>query len=637
MKGRRFGRMLFGVIVGCLFLGGLFFLLHGGPQTFAASGTTRFVTPDGTGTACSQAAPCALQTALARAADGDVIYLGRGTYTGVGPAVITISRSITLYGGWDGAPTGPVVRDPRAYPTVLDGEGRRRVIYITGKVSPTLDGLTIVRGNATRAPDLPGYGGGICSFGAKPIIVNCTIRANIATTAPDKSGSGGGILITAPSGRVVISGNRVISNTAAVGSMGTGGGIELLGAAEARVLNNVVMNNTATLSATRGYGGGIAISGRSANTLMQGNVLRHNTAIRQGDDTRRTQAYGGGIYVGSHSVVISANVVLSNTAIITGGSGSGGGIAVMGSDDAVLVGNRVEYNIAQRDATRIPSNRGGGIYCLSGNHVVLRENVIRHNSASISNTGAGGGVDFSSCNGATLVGNTVADNVASHNGNGYGGGFHAYASQGLRINANEFLNNTASLSPWGRGGGLYFSRKTVFTMTNNIVAANYARREGGGVAFETSARSPVTGTLVHNTFVANDRGRGNGRIAVHLNDPYVTLVLTNNLIYSHTYGVYAVDGSTATLYNTLFYANSSGDTGGPGSITNVTPITGRDPLLTRDYHLRGSSPAIDAGRPMAWLRSDVDGDARPKRSGYDIGADEYMARFYLPRMPKHHP
>ncbi|HHH41522.1 MAG TPA: hypothetical protein ENK56_05910, partial [Chloroflexi bacterium] len=566
----RYRRIAFGLMVGGLALVGLFLLLNGTRRTARAASGNLFVSPGGSGTACSQAAPCSLQTALAQATDGDTLYLAEGTYTGTGAAVITLTKSVTLYGGWDGSPTGPVVRDPEAHPTVLDGEHQRRVICLQGgslnPITPTVDGFTIVRGNATGAPVEADRGGGIYGFYATPLIANNLITGNVASTGV-ANGKGGGIALTAPQGPVVITGNRVISNAANLNGLGIGGGIDLVGTAEAQVVNNEVLSNTATLSGTRGYGGGIAVEGVSADALVQDNQVAYNVAIRQGDGTRSSMGYGGGIYVGSHSVVLSGNVVLSNTAIITGGSGNGGGIAVMGSDDVIVNGNRVEYNIAQQGAVGIPSNRGGGLYCSSSDSLSIRDNLIRSNTASIPYTGGGGGVYLSSCGQAIVLGNTIEANRASVNGNGYGGGFHAYASRGLLVAANRIIGNTATDAPWGKGGGLYFSRKTAFTMTNNIMADNDATRAGGGVAFETGATQPVTGTLVHNTFAANDRGSGEGRIAIHLNDPYVTLVLTNNLIYSHTYGVYATTGSAATLYNTLFYANSSGDTGGAGAIT----------------------------------------------------------------------
>ena len=86
-----------------------------------------FVTASGTGTACSQTSPCPLATALAGASDGDTIYLAGGTYTGTGTEVIAVTGNVTILGGWDGASSGAVVRDPGAYPTILDGQSSRRV------------------------------------------------------------------------------------------------------------------------------------------------------------------------------------------------------------------------------------------------------------------------------------------------------------------------------------------------------------------------------------------------------------------------------------------------------------------------------------------------------------------------------
>src|SRR5262247_2141556 len=66
-----------------------------------ATGSSRFVTPTGSGSTCSQAAPCSLTTALAQSVSGDSIYLAAGTYTGTGTAVISLTASVALYGGWD--------------------------------------------------------------------------------------------------------------------------------------------------------------------------------------------------------------------------------------------------------------------------------------------------------------------------------------------------------------------------------------------------------------------------------------------------------------------------------------------------------------------------------------------------------
>jgi hypothetical protein len=58
---------------------------------------------------------------------------------------------------------------------------------------------------------------------------------------------------------------------------------------------------------------------------------------------------------------------------------------------------------------------------------------------------------------------------------------------------------------------------------------------------------------------------------------YATLLLTNNLIVSHTTGIYVDPGSdnTAVADHTLFYGDGT-DTGGR-VITSTNEITGSDP------------------------------------------------------------
>ena len=119
-----------------------------------AMATQLFVSVDGIGTTCTQENPCSLQTALAQASDNDAIYLAQGTYTGAGDVVITVTKSIFLYGGWDGSTHRPLLRDPEDYPTTVQGEDQRQGISIIGNITPTIDGLIVTSG---KAPD----GGGI--------------------------------------------------------------------------------------------------------------------------------------------------------------------------------------------------------------------------------------------------------------------------------------------------------------------------------------------------------------------------------------------------------------------------------------------------------------------------------------------
>ncbi len=536
-----------------VFLLALFLLLGGVPQVAYAKPGDVFVMPDGDGD-CSQASPCALRTALEAATEGDTIYVAQGTYTGSGGAVITVAKTITLYGGWDGAPAGSVVRDPDAYPTTLDGEDERRVIHLDGRavaIAPTVDGFAIANGSAAHVSFNAGRGGGIHSTGATPLIAHNIVTHNVAGPSDtDGRAYGGGIYLNNPDGTAVITANVIISNAANVNGIGQGGGIYLSNAPAAQVANNVVLSNTGVVTGdSAGYGGGIAFSS-SPDVLMEGNQIAHNVAYR--------------------------------------------GPGWQSSD-------------------------GGGVYCYRSHDLTFRNNVVHRNTVNLNASGGtGGGMQLWSCYRAALAHNRFEGNASSGLNSGSGGGLYTYAARDLTLEANRFVGNRAY-----RGGGLYMGHNTAFTMTNSIVAENHGGHEGGGMAFEAWSTEPVSGTLLHNTFAANDQGSRKGRVAIHLSDPYVTLALTNNLIYSHTYGIYAVATSTARLDHTLFYANSDGDVGGQGVIVNVDPITAQDPLLDADYHLQYGSPAIDAGAILPRVDVDIDGEARPNGLGYDIGADEY--------------
>ncbi len=453
-------------------------------------------------------------------------------------------------------------------------------------------------------------------------------------TVVDAAGAGRVIYITGSSGNVspTVEGLWITGGNAsnALAANGRGGGI-YSNVATPIIANNVISYNVAyTSTSSWGYGGGIYVLGTPGTAVISGNQVISNVA------STSYSGEGGGIYLGdASSAQVINNVVLSNTVSITSGLGFGGGIALSGGNGAAVAGNRVEGNVAQGGPAARFGSGGGGIYCSGSNDATISDNVVRYNIASVPANGQGGGIGIESCDRLTVVGNMLQGNVGSAGtttGGGRGGGLGVYASRDLTINANRVLSNTAGFFI-GWGGGFYLLRNTTFTMTNNIVAGNVASYQGGGLTFETSSSEPVTGTLLHNTFVANNQGSGDGRAAIHVNEPYVSLALTNNMIYSHTYGILVNASSTAQLYNTLFYANDT-DTSGMGSIVNTNPITGQDPLLDGDYHLQDGSPAINAGVD-AGVATDIDGELRD--SSPDLGADERLGMsICLPLILKNH-
>ncbi len=132
------------IITGMLLVAGLLIGFAGSAHSaLAAGGTTLFAKPNGTGTSCTQSTPCALQTAVVQAANGDVIILSHGTYTSTGSSVVSITKSLSIYGGWDGNPTGSIVRNPRVYTTTIDGRYQHRGIFANGPITVTLDGFAV--------------------------------------------------------------------------------------------------------------------------------------------------------------------------------------------------------------------------------------------------------------------------------------------------------------------------------------------------------------------------------------------------------------------------------------------------------------------------------------------------------------
>jgi len=114
-----------------------------------------FATTTGTNVDCTQSNPCNLPTAVVLAVDNQYVYVAGGTYTRPMDPMLTVNKDIRLTGGWDGASSGPVVIDPVANLTVLDGEDTRRVIEVVDSPTPIISGFTIKRGyHVTR-------GGGI--------------------------------------------------------------------------------------------------------------------------------------------------------------------------------------------------------------------------------------------------------------------------------------------------------------------------------------------------------------------------------------------------------------------------------------------------------------------------------------------
>ena len=427
-------RLALSLGVTALLVVGLFMLCGMTARTAGADAGTLFVTPLGSGAACTQAQPCALQTALTQATDGDTLYLAGGTYTGAGDEVVKITHSIIVYGGWDAAPAGPVVRDPAAHVTTLDGQGQRRVVYISGDITPTLDGLTITGGNASSATADAGLGGGIFSLDASPVIQHNIVVSNSASITPTTFGNGGGIYLSYAPSSAIISGNLVLSNTAAVGASGHGGGIYLW-QSDATVRGNLVQGNTCPR-----YGAGMYVSG-GAPRLMD-NEIRGNVAGRN----------AGGIYTTESSVLVQGNLIVGNVAGGNGLSWNGGGLLVV-NGTSTITANRILNNAA---------GSSGGLGLEMVGYFTVTNNVIAHNGSE----------------GIMLweppLRGLIAHNTIAYNG-GMGGIYLAYGYVTPTIVNNIVVSNTY---------GIYAHADASGTLDHNDVWGNTAQDYGSPGALE---------------------------------------------------------------------------------------------------------------------------------------------------------
>jgi hypothetical protein len=303
-------------------------------------------------------------------------------------------------------------------------------------------------------------------------------------------------------------------------------------------------------------------------------------------------ADGGGLYLHESSAMLSSNNVSDNTA------DRGGGLYLYASD-AIHASNIVTANTA---------NFGGGLY-LNSCTATLSDNIIASNSATY-----GGGL-YLYTSPATLNNNVIANNQAtSENPDALqcGGGLYIWSSSAT-LNGNIVTFNSART-----GGGVCLYWYSNALLTNNVIAENRIRNVGSGLYI--GAASPL---MLHTTIVHNTGGDSSGVYVATGGQIYSNLTMSNTILVSHTIGVNAAAGNSATLNGVLWFDNGT-NTGGDGLITVTNAITG-DPAFAPDgYHLTATSTAIDRGID-AGVTTDIDGDLRPTGFGFDLGADEFPA------------
>ncbi|HHN93417.1 MAG TPA: DUF11 domain-containing protein, partial [Anaerolineae bacterium] len=215
-------------------------------NTVSAKAGPRYVAPTGDDDANScldPDSPCrTVQYAIAQALAGDEILLAEGTYTTTGGAVATITKSLTLRGGYGADWT----YDPRVYASVLDGQGSADGVSITGPATVTLDSLHIAGGNR-----------GIAAVGGNLVVAKTWVYSN----------TGDGLLLDGTAYRLD---NAIIARNG-------GAGLHAIGGSAGRLRHDTFADNT-------GDGVTIADSGSTAN-FTNTIFSNHTTCVNGGSGT----------------------------------------------------------------------------------------------------------------------------------------------------------------------------------------------------------------------------------------------------------------------------------------------------------------------------------------------------------------
>lgn len=247
---------------------------------------TFYVSPNGSGTACTETNPCSFSGALSQArnnGEDDTIYLLKGIYTVQSTYIYIPSsaehNSLTI----SGAPA--TSREE----VILDGQSNRRILWITDNQDYGYISEVILKGFTVR--------------NGRPYI---------------GAGSGGGIFIHLFNYNVTIS-NIIAHNNQAENY---GGGIYVGSTHNVTIENCLIFNNHVIQEGGESRGGGIATSTAYGNCTLRNNVIFGNIATSD-----NVTSQGGGIFLGSHPTYGNMINLINNT-IFNNQADQGGGAEI---------------------------------------------------------------------------------------------------------------------------------------------------------------------------------------------------------------------------------------------------------------------------------------------------------------------
>ncbi len=550
-----------------------------------------------------------IQAALDAGEDGDIVWVGPGTYVAFN--VRFGGKAVTLAGACG------------AERTLVDGQGQGTVfVFDQGEGSGTvLSGFTLTGGRAAG-----GYGGGLFAEESSPVLQDLVIRGNEARygggaalvfssallrncaflenqAMDDGVGSGGGLF--ANRSDLLLSGCRFANNAAAQ----WGGGADHV---EGRLEIRDTLFEENEVAGEAGRGGGLHAS-LSDSVVVSGGTFRANDAGPTGlgggamleasyvtmehtvvEDNRALQ--GGGIYLGGGNATIAGSSIAGNRVghADPGGDnrdGEGAGL-FLHSTNLVLTGGSITDNVAQGEYSR-----GGGLRLVASSVGVEGTHISDNEARGYNGLGGGLYLENASLTAEHLL---LEWNVAAGEWTAFGGAIAAFGSD-VRVTSSILAENGA-LAESGSGGGAYLE-ESMLVMTNSVLAHNRVSSVPTFVAGGIELDGWVDGSMIVNT--------------IFYYDEYYNLLVTpqEDFVILHT----CLHNGDSVMNHNMTSLDVSNTTADPGFL-EASP-----PWSPSDYHLALSSSLVDQGQPdlldVDGSPSDIGCYGGPGGAGWDRDED----------------
>jgi len=290
------------------------------------------------------------------------------------------------------------------------------------------------------------------------------------------------------------------------------------------------------------------------------------------------------VFGGVSSKCFDSTVCSSGTGVTSSALGwglQGGGFAAMVTD-SVFIGAEIRvggplstYMMSDSTVTDVTTSFAG-VYVRAGTDGEIRRSTITNTTGPTSFTSIGGALFVEGA--VRLIDSEISNNTSySH------AGVHVAEEGAVEIVNSIVSGNIAQ----NQGGGIGILEGGHLWMVNSLVVGNEAFT-GAGIHSNRGVASIVNSTISGNTPHPTSGTAGIYHGA--FNAPLATMEVRNSSVHGNAPGFANVTGSSGL---TIEYSNIEGGFVGTGNID-------ADPqFIDADYRVASSSPAVDAGDPVA--------------------------------------